>query len=358
MDAVTPAALDVALQVFEELRARRADVDRLRRAQVERAREEAELAQRQYMLARPENRLVVDTLERQWNDCMAKLAQAEAEYARAAKADGNLELSTDTQERIGALASDFPRVWKDPRTSARDRKRMLRLLVEDVTLARNEELIHVHIRWKGGATTSLELPRPRSSFELVRTPTPVIEEIRALATEQTDDQIACTLNSRGYCSGTGKSFTGPRVNHLRFDYGIESYRKHLQRSGWHTLPEIARKIGVHPQTARMYASKGLLHAIRVNGRDLLLFARDRLVGAHNREHLRGITALPPFRPDPAIKGILLPSCVAATEIYRNGLLGLTKNFTGNPLAISRLCKMHTAADAKRQTSSFFKLILV
>jgi hypothetical protein len=144
---------DVALQVFEELRARRADVDRLRRAQVERTREEAELAQRQYMLARPENRLVVDTLERQWNDCMAKLAQAE--YARAAKTDGTLELSTDTQERIGALASDFPRVWKDSRTSALDRKRMLRLLIDDVTLARNEELIHVHIRWKGGATTSL-----------------------------------------------------------------------------------------------------------------------------------------------------------------------------------------------------------
>jgi DNA invertase Pin-like site-specific DNA recombinase len=269
VDTVTPAALDVALQVFEELRARRTDVDRLRRAQVERAREEAELAQRQYMLARPENRLVVDTLERQWNDCMAKLAQAEVEYARATKADGTLEPSSEVRERIAALTSDFPRVWKDPRTSARDRKRMLRLLIEDVTLARNEELIHVHIRWKGGATTSLELPRPRSSFELVRTPATVIEEIRALATEQKDNQIASTLNSRGYRSGTGKSFTGPRVNHLRFDYGIESYRQHLQRSGWLTLPEIARKIGVHLQTVRMYSKKGLLHAIRVNGRDRL-----------------------------------------------------------------------------------------
>jgi DNA invertase Pin-like site-specific DNA recombinase len=269
VEAVTPAALDVALQIFEELRARKAEVDRLRHAQVERAREEAELAQRQYRLARPENRLVVDTLERQWNDCMVKLAQAEAEYERATKEDGTLELNTDIQERIGALASDFPRVWKDPRTSARDRKRMLRLLIDDVTLARDEELIHVHIRWKGGATTSLELPRPRSNFELARTPVAVIEEIRALATAQTDDQIACTLNSRGYRSGTGKSFTGLRVNHLRFDYGIESYCQHLQRSGWLTLPEIAAKIGVHPHTARMYAKKGLLHTIRVNGKDLL-----------------------------------------------------------------------------------------
>jgi hypothetical protein len=221
------------------------------------------------MLARPENRLVVDTLERQWNDCMVKLAQAEAEYQRATKTDGTLEPSSEARERIATLASDFPRVWKDPRTSARDRKRMLRLLIDDVTLARDGELIHVYIRWTGGATTSLELPRPRSNFELARTPAAVIEEIRALATAQTDDQIACTLNSRGYRSGTGKSFTGLRVNHLRFDYGIESYCQHLQRSGWLTLPEIAGKIGVHPHTARRYAKKGLLHTIRVNGKDLL-----------------------------------------------------------------------------------------
>ena len=269
VEAVTPAALDVALQVFEELRARKAEVDRLRRAQVERAREEAELAQRQYMLARPENRLVVDTLERQWNESMARLAQAEAEYSRATKADGTLELSTEVKERIGALASDFPRVWKDPRTSARDRKRMLRLLIDDVTLARDGELIRVHIRWKGGATTSLDVPRPHNCFELVRTPAAVIEEIRVLATGQTDDQIACTLNSRRYRSGTGKSFTASRVRYIRFAYGIESYCQHLQRSGWLTLPEIARKIGVHPHTARIYAKEGILRAVRVNGKDLL-----------------------------------------------------------------------------------------
>jgi len=269
VDAVTPAALDVALQVFEELRARRADVDRLRRAQVERAREEAELAQRQYMLARPENRLVVDTLERQWNDCMAKLAQAETEYARAAKADGMLDPSSDVRERIAALASDFPRVWKDPKTSVRDRKRMLRILIDDVTLARNEELIHVHIRWKGGATTSLELPRPRPNFELVRTPVAVINEIRTLATEQTDDQIACTLNSRGYCSGAGRSFTRQRIAYVRSCYGIESYYQHLQRNGWLTLPEIAREIGVHPHTAWTYARKGLLRVVRANAKHLL-----------------------------------------------------------------------------------------
>lgn len=77
LEAVTPASLQVALEVFEELRARQAEVDRLRRAQVERARQEAELAQRQHLLARPENRLVVDNLERQWNEKLMSLTQAE-----------------------------------------------------------------------------------------------------------------------------------------------------------------------------------------------------------------------------------------------------------------------------------------
>ena len=65
---------------------------------------------------------------------------------RAAKADGVLEPSSESTERIAALSSDFPRGWKDLGTSARDGKRMLRLLVEDVALAQNEELIHGHIR--------------------------------------------------------------------------------------------------------------------------------------------------------------------------------------------------------------------
>src|SRR5437667_652537 len=151
--------LYVALEVFEELRARRLEVDRLRRAQVDRAREEAELAKRQFMLVRPENRLVADALERQWNESLLRLAREEEEYARATKLE-SVQPSGDAAERVRGLAVDFPRVWKDPRTSARDRTRILRLLVEDVTLARVEKLIHVHVRWRGGATTSIEQPVP------------------------------------------------------------------------------------------------------------------------------------------------------------------------------------------------------
>ncbi len=269
LKAVTPASLEVALEVFEELRARQAEVDRLRRAQVERAREEAELAQHQYMLARPENRLVVDNLERQWNEKLMRLAHAEDEYARLSKAHP-AALTEEDRDRIQALASDLPRVWNDPRTPARDRKRMLRLLIEDVTLVRNQK-IQIHIRWKAGATTSLERPLPLSAPDLVRTPAEIVELVRVLATEQTDAQIARNLNARWLRTGRKHSFTRLIVRHIRGRYGISSYFQHLRNQGWLTVPEMAAQMKVHSSTAKRFAREGVLRAARCNDSGLLLF---------------------------------------------------------------------------------------
>jgi len=268
LEAVTPAALEVTLQVFEELRARRAELDRIRRARVERAREEAELARRQYMLVRPENRLVADNLERQWNEKLAHLAQAEEDYARATKTEGP-ELTTEDRERIQTLVSDLPRLWKDPRTSARDRKRMIRLLVEDVTLQR-DKTIRIHIRWKGGATTSLERPLPRSATELYRTPASIVEQVRTLAANETDSQIAQRLNARGLRSGRAKPFTRSSVRTIRTTYRIESFAQRLRKAGWLTCTEMAKQLGLHVQTIRRFANEGVLRACRVNDRNEIL----------------------------------------------------------------------------------------
>jgi DNA invertase Pin-like site-specific DNA recombinase len=267
--AVNPASLDVALEVFEELRARQAEVDRLRRAQVERAREEAELAQRQYLLARPENRLVVDNLERQWNEKLTSLSQAEDEYSRMSKSQPSA-LTDEDRDRVHALASDLPRVWNDPRTPARDRKRMLRLLIEDVTLVKNQK-IHIHIRWKAGATTSMERPLPLSAPDLVRTPADIVELVRVLATEQTDAQIARTLNARSLRTGRKHSFTRLIVRHIRNAYDIPSYVQHLRSKGWLTVPEVAAQMGVHSSTAKRFAVEGVLRAVRADDTGRVLF---------------------------------------------------------------------------------------
>ena len=265
LESVTPASLDVAIEVFEELKARKAEVERLRRAQVERAREQAEFAQRQYMLVRPENRLVADNLERQWNEKLVELSSAEEESARVTKADGP-DLGAEGRERIQALASDLPRVWKDPRTPMLERKRMLRLLMEDVTLKRASG-VEMHIRWKGGATTSLEGPLPSHGY----TPAATVEQIRVLATEQTDRQISQTLNARRLLSATGAIFTRDHVQSIRRVYAIPSLVVHLRGAGWLTAKEIADRLGIHPHTAKAFAREGVLRAVRGDDAGRLLF---------------------------------------------------------------------------------------
>jgi hypothetical protein len=270
VNAVKPAMLDVALEVHEELRARRLEVDRLRRVQVERAREEADLAKRQFMLVRPENRLVADALERDWNQKLVKLAHEEEEYARSAKADGALS-SHEADERIKTLTSDLPKVWNDPRTSARDRKRILRLLIEDVTLARADKTITIGIRWRGGATTSLERPIPPPRYVTVRTPAAIVEQVRALAVKQTDAEMAQTLNARHLRTGMGKRFDRVAVRRVRLANGIESYYHSIRRLGWLTAGEMAARLGSSAKTARRFAREGLLHAVRGNDKGDLLF---------------------------------------------------------------------------------------
>jgi len=269
LDAISPAALEVALEVFEDLRTRQAEVDRLRRAEIERVREEAELARRQFMLVRPEHRLVADTLEGQWNERLQRLAEAEEVYRRASESDGEV-LPAAERERIQGLVQDLPRVWHDPRTPMRERKRMLRLLIEDVTLAR-DRTVHLHIRWKGGATTSLECPLPLAAPDLRRTPAAVVEMVRALAAEQTDSEIAATLNGRWLRSGTGQPFHRTIIHNIRATYGIPSLAEHVRAAGWLTAPEIAAQLGVHGTTAKRFAAEGVLKARRADSRGLLLF---------------------------------------------------------------------------------------
>lgn len=271
LEAMTPATLEVALEVFEQLRQRRNEVDRLRKAQIERAREEAEGAGRQYLLVRPENRLVADALEGQWNQKLAELSRLEEEYARTEEKK-NGPLSEADREKIIGLARDLPRVWNDPRTSARDRKRMLRLVLEDVTLRRDAQKIQAAIRWKGGAKTLLECPAPTLIADRVRTPPEIVEQVRALATERTDREIAQILNARGLRSGRGNRFNPRIVKVIRYSYGIESLQDHLLKQGWLSLREVAAQLDVHYQTVKNFAIEGVLEARRVNDKDEMLIA--------------------------------------------------------------------------------------
>jgi len=132
IDTVTPLALEVTLRVQQEIQARLDEVDHLRKKQVERARYEADLAQRRYLHVDPANRLVADSLEADWNHKLRALNAAQEQYEEQRKND-RAAISQQQRASIAALAHDFPQLWQNPKTPHRERKRLIRLLLEDVT---------------------------------------------------------------------------------------------------------------------------------------------------------------------------------------------------------------------------------
>jgi hypothetical protein len=179
VEALNPLALEVTLAVQRELNSRVEQADRLRHQQVERAQYESDLAQRRYMRVDPDNRLVADSLEADWNHTLRALAQAQEDYTRRREQDARV-LTEEQRAAILALASDFPRLWRDPTTPDRERKRMIRLLMEDVTLNRDQQCaqrIARDLRRAGmrQVTTPVELIMPEEGR---RNPRSLVSSVR------------------------------------------------------------------------------------------------------------------------------------------------------------------------------------
>ena len=256
VEAVNPVALEVTLAVQRELQARMDEADRLRHKQVERAQYEADLAQRRYMRVDPDNRLVADSLEADWNHKLRALTEAHEEYACRHEQDRRT-LTEEQRAAILALASDFPRLWRDPCTPDRERKRMIRLLLEDVTLNRDHQ-ITMQIRFKGGAHEVLSLPLPLPSWQKSVTPSAIVKEIDQLLNNHTVMQIATILNERGMVSGAGKPFTAHIVSRLQRSYGLKPRYDRLRDAGLLTLQEMADALHLSPTHVKIWNRKGLI----------------------------------------------------------------------------------------------------
>jgi DNA invertase Pin-like site-specific DNA recombinase len=269
LQTLTPITLEVALAVAAELDQRAHEADQLRLQHVERARYDAELARRRYLAVDPENRLVADTLEADWNDKLRQLAHAQDDYDRA-RENGNGRLSDDQRAKVTALAQNFPRLWSDPATPQRERKRMIRLLIDDITLIRDQQ-ITAHVRLKGGQTHTLTLPLPPSIGELRRTPPEQIDKIDQLLDHHTEAEIARILNQQHQRSFDGKPFTATIVHRLRTSHRLTSRYERLRANGLLTITEIAQQLGVHHQTIKHWHAAGLLTAHQLNDRNEQLY---------------------------------------------------------------------------------------
>jgi len=268
LDTLTPLTLEVALTVQAEIETRAAEADAMRASHVERARHRADLARRRYLAVDPGNRLVAGSLEADWNQALRALQTAQDDYDHAAAAAA--ALTEHDKTRIRALATDFPALWRNPATPQRERKRMARLLIDDVTMTKTDRIC-LHVRFRGGQTTSLAIPIPPTAWQLRQTSPGTLAELDRLLDDHTDAQTAAALNAAGHRSGEGKPFTGRIVLELRRSHQLPSHAGRLRARGLLTLPEIAGQLGVHTSTIKAWRRAGLLTAHKANDKNIPLF---------------------------------------------------------------------------------------
>jgi DNA invertase Pin-like site-specific DNA recombinase len=221
LQALQPAHLEVALATLEDIESQAQQLERQWQLRLERIRYEADVARRRFLAVEPENRLVARSLERAWNDKLAELERLEREYLNVPALTAR-QVSAEERQRILALVGDLPALWHAATTTPAQRKQLLRFLVQDVTLTKQERTIAIAVRWQTQACTSVEVARPRRSCDVRRTAAAVVARIGALAATHTDPQIASILNEEGFTPGRGGAFTAGKVQWVRYAHGIAS----------------------------------------------------------------------------------------------------------------------------------------
>lgn len=196
-------------------------------------------------------------LEADYNDALSGLAKAREDYERQRKTD-QLELTNEAVARVRGLATDFPRLWNEPTTPARERKRMVRLIIEDATLTKSAEGVKMQVRFRGGATRTVMVPRSLASWETWQTSPEVIELIDQLLDDHTNAEVAAILNERGYTSGQGKRFHGHRIKYLIRAHRLQPRFARLAARGLLTTDELAARLNTSPKAVRQRRREGTL----------------------------------------------------------------------------------------------------
>jgi DNA invertase Pin-like site-specific DNA recombinase len=300
LEAIQPARLESMLQAMAVMEQERQALDRHWQLRLERARYQVERARRQYDASEPEHRLVTRELEKQWNEALEALTQLEHEYTLVQRQE-LAPLSAAEQHAVRQLGEDLPAVWQAPTTTAVDRKRLLRLVMLEVTLTVETQTRSATcvITWSGGAHTTHQVTLPPLGWHCW-TERDVVDRIRHLAHTTPDHQIAAHLNAEGLRTKTGKVWTYQRVFSLRKSYQIPTAcpvrPQHAQArgDGLVSAKTAAQILRVSPSLVPYWVTHGVLvgdQRVAASKLWVRLTAEDiaRLDGSYDGRHL------PPIR---------------------------------------------------------------
>jgi len=259
--ALAPAGLEALLQAIEQFEADHETTLMQFRRDVERARYNAQRAERRYRAVDPENRLVARGLEAEWENALQELKTAEDELSKREHSRPR-SITREERDSILALGKDLKRVWAAHTTSDRDRKELLRTLLDDVTLKVEREKYNAHLtlHWRGRLFTEIDVPLPRSHPAPIRTADDTIDLLRRLAALYPDTVIAGILNRQGRTTATGLSFTANRVSSLRTHWQIPCFEPKQQTQGGEcmTIEKAARALELAPSTLHRWLNDGFI----------------------------------------------------------------------------------------------------
>jgi excisionase family DNA binding protein len=275
LDALTPGQVALALAAADEVAGRHQRISRAAELAVERARYEADRAERAFSQVEPENRLVARSLEARWEARLAALAEAGQALQDARDALPPLPGRAELEK----LAADLPALWHDPATSHKDRKRLLRTLIADVTVLPepDQAKVRIGIRWHTGATDELRLARAIHTGTARRSPSPAVEMIRQLGPVTPAAELARQLNAAGIVTGNGRPFDAKAVQWIRHAYHIPAPAP--CHDGEISVAEAARRLGCSTGVIYYWIQAGQLDARRGPGNRLCITWNDPIQAA-------------------------------------------------------------------------------
>jgi hypothetical protein len=248
LDIINPLTIDAALSIQREMAGRKEEILQLYSQQLERARHDMDLAKRRYLAVDPGNRLVAAELEYDWNKKVIAFESAKETYEQKCEAEIRI-VDEEMNISLAQMVSDFPKIWNDPRTSNREKKRIAGHILEDVTISSDSPKIVLGVRFKSGATKILEIPKVSRNLNLINREKEAVSEIKALIhMDLTYREIAIILNDKGMLYGLpGKPFDAYAVTSLIYRYGLPKKTDIVlsnKEQGWLTAKQKIAELGI------------------------------------------------------------------------------------------------------------------
>jgi len=270
LEMINPLAIKAAIKVQNELGARKLEADKFYSQQVERAQYEAELAKKRYMSVDPGNRLVATELEASWNQKLRHLEEMQQKLTE--KKEKDLEQAGQAARKdITKIASDLPKIWNSPNVSFREKKRMIRLLIEDVTVKNVDKKTIANIRFRAATSKTLAIDRKLSMCEIRKTKKEIIAKVDELTENHIPSEVADILNKQGCRSWDDSMFSFKSVRYIIRTYDLRSRYRRLREKGYLSLPEKMAETGSTKEEIMQLRNEGKIISFRATERNEYLY---------------------------------------------------------------------------------------